>query len=83
MQRVDPEGHLELVVVDTDGCPDLYELPELAGKLHGAGETAWVEEGRIVSTSCLCFHPECFEPNTRALLRECGAGPRGESNRPT
>ena len=31
---------LELVVADVDGSPDLCELPEFRGKVHGAGETA-------------------------------------------
>jgi len=71
LAEVDPEGNLELVVVDTDGCPDLYDMPEFLGKIHGAGETAWIKQGRIVSTSGLGFRPECFAPNTRSLLAEC------------
>src|SRR5262245_60511992 len=31
---LDPQGKLELVVVDTDGCPDLYATPEFVGKMH-------------------------------------------------
>src|SRR5258707_194542 len=38
--RLDAEC-LELVVVDVDGSPALYELPEFKGKVQGAGETAW------------------------------------------
>jgi hypothetical protein len=71
LAAVDPGGCLELVVVDTDGCPDLYEAPEFLGKLHGAGEAAWVKDGRIVVTSGLGFRPESFLPNTQALLEEC------------
>jgi len=73
LEAVDPEGRLELVVVDTDGCPDIWELPEFVGKLHGAGETAWIREGQLVRTSGLGYHPECFEPFTRLLLEECQA----------
>jgi hypothetical protein len=73
LDALDPGGHLELVVVDTDGCPDLYDLPEFAGKLAGAGEAAWVRSGQIVRTSGLGYHPECFEPYTRQLLNECRA----------
>ena len=69
LAATDPDGHLELVVVDTDGCADLYEVPGFAGKLHGAGETAWVRNGKILFTSGLRFRPECFEPNTRGLLK--------------
>jgi hypothetical protein len=66
----DPEGRLELVVVDTDGCPSLYELPEFVGKLHGHGEAAWVLGGKIIRTSGIGYHPECMEPNTRLLLSQ-------------
>jgi len=83
LEAVDPDGQLELVVVDTDGCPDLDGLPEFAGKLHGAGETAWVEGGRIVCTSGLGYHPECFEPYTRQLLNECMAEPEASADRPS
>jgi hypothetical protein len=68
LAALDPHGRLELVVVDTDGCPDLYETPEFAGKLHGWGEVAWVRDGEVVRTSGLGYHPECFEPFTRELL---------------
>jgi hypothetical protein len=67
----DPEGRLELVVVDTDGCPSLHELPEFVGRLHGHGEAAWVLGGKIIYTSGLGYHPECMEPNTRWLLGQC------------
>jgi hypothetical protein len=42
---------LKLVVVDVDGSPDLYELPEFRGQITGSVETAWVRHGRIVNTS--------------------------------
>jgi hypothetical protein len=68
LEAADSSGRLEVVVVDTDGCPDLYEAPEFAGQLHGWGEVAWVRDGRVVCTSGTGYHPECFEPNTRQLL---------------
>jgi hypothetical protein len=40
LSKVDPDGKLEVVVIDTDGCPNLYDSPEWSGGLHGAGETA-------------------------------------------
>ena len=55
-------------LVDVDGSPELYELPEFKGKVHGAGETAWVRDGKIIATSGLGFNTACFEPNTLALL---------------
>jgi hypothetical protein len=68
VQRLQAD-ELELVVVDVDGSPDLYEMPEFKGKIHGAGETAWVKDGKIVATSALGLNMACFEPNTLALLR--------------
>jgi hypothetical protein len=67
LSRPDAEG-LELVVADVDESPDLYELQEFKGKVHGAGETAWVRDGTIVVTSGLGLNTACFEPNTVALL---------------
>jgi hypothetical protein len=69
LAALDPGGRLELVVVDTDGCPDLYQAPEFVGRLHGWGEVAWVRDGRVARTSGLGYHPECFEPFTRELLQ--------------
>jgi hypothetical protein len=69
LAETDPTGRLELVVVDTDGCPDLYVTSEFCGKMHGAGETAWIKDGKIVCTSGLGYHPECFEGFTRQLLQ--------------
>src|SRR4051812_43845838 len=43
LAKHDPAGKLEVVVVDTDGCPDLYETPEFGETLIGGnGETAWI-----------------------------------------
>ena len=67
LARLDAEG-LELVVADVDGSPALYELPKFKGKVRGAGETAWVRDGKIVATSDLGLNTACFEPNTLALL---------------
>jgi hypothetical protein len=73
LERHDTAGRLELVVVDTEGCPDLYDAPEFAGKLHGWGEAAWVWDGQILRTSGMGHHPECFEPFTRQLLEKARA----------
>jgi hypothetical protein len=81
LENVDPGGRLELVVVDTDGCPELEELPEFAGKLAGVGEAAWVRDGRIVCTSGHGYHPECFESYTRQLLNHCMAEPGAAADR--
>lgn len=68
LTALDPNGRLEVIMVDTDGCPDLYECPEFAGQLHGWGEVAWVRCGQVVRTSGTGYRPECFEPFTRELL---------------
>lgn len=64
----DPEGLLEVLVVDTDGCPDLYEVPELLGKMHGNGEVVWILEGRILGTASFGSHPDEFDTLTKQLL---------------
>jgi hypothetical protein len=69
LEDVDPDGWLELVVVDTDGSGNLHEVPEFCGcKLSGSGETFWIHDGRILFTSVPGYNPDCFEPNTRRLL---------------
>ncbi len=68
VNRLDPDGMLEIVVVDTDGAPEFYEHPEFKDILRGAGETAWIKDGVIQSTSGLGYNPACFEPNTKLLL---------------
>src|SRR5436190_11378302 len=68
LARLDPEGLLGLVVADVDGSPQLYELPEFKGKVHGWGETAWVRDGRIIATSGLGLNTACYERNTLSLL---------------
>lgn len=73
LAELDPENRLELVVADIDDCKDLHKLPEFGGMQLGAGygETAWVKDGRVVSTSGLGLRSECYVPNTRALLDQC------------
>jgi hypothetical protein len=74
LAETDPQSRLELVVVDTDGCPELYHLPEFRGGLAGAGETAWVKGGQIVSTA-LRPTAEALRANTAELLAQCGGLP--------
>jgi hypothetical protein len=68
LSEVDRNGRLELVVVDTDGCPDLYEIPEFFLKLRGNGEAAWIDEGRIVNVATGGSAPDAVEIFTRRLL---------------
>jgi len=53
---------------DVDGSAPLYEFPEFKGQVAGAGETAWVRDGKIVATSGRGLNVECFKPNTLILL---------------
>jgi hypothetical protein len=51
------------------GCTQISaKISEFVGQVHGAGETAWVRDGKIVATSGLGLNTACFEPNTAALL---------------
>jgi hypothetical protein len=68
VSRLDKDQVVQLVVVDVDGSPAFYELPEFLGRVHGAGETAWVRNGSIVATSGLGLNIDCFVPNTVSLL---------------
>jgi hypothetical protein len=42
LKREDPEGRIELAVVDADGSPDLERAPLFLSSISGAGETAWI-----------------------------------------
>ncbi len=70
---LDPEGKLQFVGVDIDGVPAASHITEFLGQIGGAGETAWIREGRVVAISGPEFNVDCFEPNTFALLAECSA----------
>lgn len=48
--RADPNGELELLIVDTDGIPELYECDLLRGKIHGVGESIWKRKREVIST---------------------------------
>jgi O-acetyl-ADP-ribose deacetylase (regulator of RNase III) len=66
--RLDPTRELDVVIVDVDGGEELYHVPEFKDKVTAAGETAWIQGGKIVTTSGYGLHIDCFEPNTRDLL---------------
>lgn len=68
ISRTDALEQSQVVVIDTDGAPAFYDLPEFWGKLHGYGEVAWIKDGVIQCTSGKGFSPSCFEANTKALL---------------
>jgi hypothetical protein len=80
LARLDLDGLLEVVVVDTDGCPDLCHAPELLGQMHGNGEAAWISGGKVVATASCGSHPKAFETYTRYLLGECIAEPKAAAD---
>ena len=42
-----------LHVFDVDHHPELYDMPEFVGRIHGWGEAAVVRDGRIVFVTVL------------------------------
>jgi hypothetical protein len=42
-----------LLCVDVDREPEIYDVPELSGKIHGWGEAAVVRDGKIVFVTVL------------------------------
>jgi hypothetical protein len=66
--RLDPDGVVELMVVDIDGSECLSGVSEFLGGVRGAGETAWLRNGLVIATSGLGLNVECFVPNTFLLL---------------
>ena len=69
LSELDHENSLEFVVVDVDGSQALYQVEEFRENLHhGAGETAWIRLGKIVTTSGVGGNTNVFGPNTAALL---------------
>lgn len=73
LAKVDPGGCIELVVIDLDHCTQMHKVPRLSVAMlsGGYGETAWVKDGHVVSTTGRGYHPECFNENTRSLLEQC------------
>lgn len=67
LAALDPAGRLELVVVDTDSCPDFYEMPEFTRGLGGWGETAWIRDGKVVDVG---YGAADYEAKISALLAD-------------
>jgi hypothetical protein len=74
IRHLDPEERLELVILDTDGIPRLYDRPpfgdEKYTKLGGWGEAAWVRNGHVeaVYTAEAGKPLEYYEHFTKSLL---------------
>jgi hypothetical protein len=59
----------QLQVFDLDQHPEIYDLPELAGRLHGWGEVLVVKQGRIVFVKSLGKDQHLIQENCDELLR--------------
>jgi hypothetical protein len=60
----------QLHVIDVDRHPELYDMPELSGKIHGWGEAAVVRDGRIVFVTVLGKDTSQILELCNELLRE-------------
>ena len=59
----------QLHVFDVDQHPELYDLPELAGKVHGWGETLVIKDRRIVLFTRLGKDQHLIHQNLDEVLR--------------
>lgn len=70
LKRLDPDGRLELIVIDTDGVAG-YILPCGRSALHGAGETFWVLDGVVIADTSWGDYRQRFDEYTRRLMELC------------
>ena len=59
----------QLHVLDVDEHPELNDVPELVGKIHGWGEALVVKDGGIVFSTCLCKDQHLIQERCDELLR--------------
>jgi hypothetical protein len=59
----------QLHVFDVDLHPELYDLPELAGKIHGWGETLVIKDGKIMFSTRLGKDRDSIQEHCDELLR--------------
>jgi hypothetical protein len=71
VQEADPGGELQILVVDTDGIPDWYELPELREKLGGWGEVLAICNGKILAATGFGLQPEKYRLIASSLVDTC------------
>ena len=72
LKRLDPDGRLELVVIDTDGVTG-HVLPGGRSALHGAGETFWVRGGVVIAATGWGDTVLRVDECARRLLGSCGS----------
>lgn len=59
----------QLHVLDVDCHPELYDMPEFTGRIHGNGEAAVVRDGRIVFVMVLGIDRSRTQEHCDELLR--------------
>jgi hypothetical protein len=69
--RGDPDGMLEVIVVDTDGIEDWHVFPDVLDNLGGWGEVVAIHSGKVIRTSGLGYHPETFSEIVSSLVDTC------------
>ena len=71
VREADPGGEVKILVVDTDGIPDWYELPELREKLGGWGEVVAIRDGKILAATGFGLQPEKYRFIVSSLVHAC------------
>jgi hypothetical protein len=69
-----------LLVLDVDHHPELYDLTEFAGRIHGWGEVAVIKAGRIVFVTVLGKHRSQFQQHCEELVRVYDTEPDAPAN---
>ena len=60
-------AELDVTIVNTDGIPELYELPELRERITGSCESVFVRAGVIID-SVVRYDEEAFKVALNRLL---------------
>jgi hypothetical protein len=63
----------QLHVLDVDHHPELYDMPEFSGRIHGWGEAAVVRDGRIVFVTVLGEDQSRIQEHCNELFRAYAA----------
>jgi hypothetical protein len=63
----------QLVCIDIDREPEIYDVPEFSGKVHGWGEAAVVRDGRIVFVTVLGKDQTWIQEHCDELFRAYAA----------
>ena len=63
----------QLHILDFERHPELYDIPDLSGRIHGWGETALVKDGSIVFVTVLGKDQNRIQEQCDELLRAFNA----------